>query len=75
MANPNGVVPAETWTIAGAGRPASSRLAQTASGRMVGDYVATVFAGQRVVSVHVQARPPQGDQLNEAVYAFSAAIP
>jgi len=50
-------------------------LAQTSSGRMVGDYTGTVFAGQRVVSVHVQARPPQGDRFNEATYAFSLTLP
>jgi hypothetical protein len=50
-------------------------LAQTVSGRMVGDYMATVFAGNRVVSVHVQARSPQGGRFNEAVYAFSLTLP
>jgi hypothetical protein len=50
-------------------------LARTVSGRMVGDYMATVFAGTRVVSVHVQARPPQGGSFNEAVYAFSMTLP
>jgi hypothetical protein len=50
-------------------------LARTASGRMVGDYMATVFAGTRVVSVHVQARPPQGERFNEAAYAFSMTLP
>jgi hypothetical protein len=50
-------------------------LARTTSGRMVGDYMATVFAGTRVVSVHVQAGPPQGGRFNEAAYAFSMALP
>jgi hypothetical protein len=50
-------------------------LARTVSGRMVGDYMATVFAGARVVSVHVQARPPQGGRFNEAAYAFSMTLP
>jgi hypothetical protein len=50
-------------------------LAQTASGSMVGDYVATVFAGNRVVSVHAQARPPQGGRFNESIYAFSLTLP
>ncbi len=50
-------------------------LAQTSSGRMVGDYTGTVFAGKRVVSVHVQARPPQGNTFNEAAYAFSVTLP
>jgi hypothetical protein len=44
-------------------------LAQTASGRMVGDYTGTVFSGSRVVAVHVQARTPRPAVLNEAVYA------
>jgi hypothetical protein len=50
-------------------------LARTASGRMVGDYMATVFAGTRVVSVHVQARPPRAGRFNEAAYAFSMTLP
>ena len=50
-------------------------LARTTSGRMVGDYMATVFAGTRVVSVHVQARPPQGGRFNEATYAFLMTLP
>lgn len=50
-------------------------LAQTNSGRMVGDYTGTVFAGKRVVSVHVQARAPQGGRFNEATYAYSMTLP
>jgi len=50
-------------------------LAQTASGRMVGDYMGTVFAAKRIVSVHTQARPPRGGRLNEAIYAFSRTVP
>jgi hypothetical protein len=50
-------------------------LAQTSSGRMVGDYVATVFAGKRVVSVHSQGRPSRGGRFNEAIYAFSLTLP
>jgi hypothetical protein len=50
-------------------------LAQTASGRMVGDYVATVFAGKRVVSVHAQAHPRRGSRFDEAIYAFSMTLP
>jgi hypothetical protein len=49
-------------------------LAQTSSGRMVGDYMGTVFSGRRVVSVHVQARPPQGGRFNESTYAFSLTL-
>jgi hypothetical protein len=50
-------------------------LAETASGRMVGDYVSTTFAGKRIVSVHTQARAPQGARFDEAVYAFSLTLP
>jgi hypothetical protein len=50
-------------------------LAQTTSGRMVGDYMGTVFVGRRVVSVHVQARRPQGERFNEATYAYSLTLP
>jgi hypothetical protein len=50
-------------------------LAQTVSGRMVGDYTGTVFAGKRVVSVHAQARPPQGGRFNASIYAFSLTLP
>ncbi|CAN5147043.1 sialidase family protein [soil metagenome] len=50
-------------------------IAQTKSGRMVGDYTGTVFSGQRVVSVHVQARAPQAGRFNEATYAFSMTLP
>jgi hypothetical protein len=50
-------------------------LARTASGRMVGDYMGTVFSGSRVVVVHVQARAPRGDTFNEALYAASLPRP
>jgi hypothetical protein len=50
-------------------------LAQTTSGRMVGDYFGTVFSGTRVVSVHVQARAPRAGRFNEAVHAFSLTLP
>jgi hypothetical protein len=50
-------------------------LAQTASGRMVGDYMATVFAGKRVVSLHTQAKPPRAGRFDEAIYAFSLTLP
>jgi hypothetical protein len=49
-------------------------LAQTATGRMLGDYVATVFAGKRVVSVHTQARAPRAGRFDEAIYAFSLTL-
>jgi hypothetical protein len=50
-------------------------LAQTSSGRMVGDYTGTVFSGRRVVTVHVQGRAPSGGRLNESAYAFSLVLP
>jgi hypothetical protein len=50
-------------------------LAETASGRMVGDYMGTVFSGTRVVAVHVQARAPRAGRLNEALYAASLPRP
>jgi hypothetical protein len=50
-------------------------LAQTVSGRMVGDYTGVVFSGKRVVSVHVQARAPRAGQLNEAVYGYALTMP
>jgi len=50
-------------------------LAQTATGRMVGDYTGTVFSGSRIVAVHVQARAPRADVFNEAAYAASLPRP
>jgi hypothetical protein len=50
-------------------------IAQTNSGRMVGDYTGTVFSGKRVVSVHVQARAPRGGTFNEAAYAYVLTLP
>jgi len=67
-----------TWTKPRRLNPVRMRvawLAQTASGRMVGDYMGTVFSGSRVVAVHVEARPPRGERLNEALYAASLPRP
>jgi hypothetical protein len=50
-------------------------IAQTNSGRMVGDYTGTVYAGGRVVAVHVLASPPQGGGFNESTFAFSFTQP
>jgi hypothetical protein len=50
-------------------------LAQTVSGRMVGDYTGVVFSGKRVVSLHVQARAPRGGRLSEAVYGYVLTTP
>ena len=42
-----------------------------ASGRMVGDYFATAFAGDRVVPVFALAVAPTGSRLHEAIFATS----
>jgi hypothetical protein len=67
-----------TWSTPRRLNPVRMRLtwtAQTSSGRMVGDYMGTVFSGSRVVAVHVQARAPRLGQLNEALYAASLPRP
>jgi hypothetical protein len=67
-----------TWSKPRRLNPVRMRLtwiAQTSSGRMVGDYMGTVFSGSRVVAVHVQARAPRGGRLNEALYAASLPRP
>ena len=50
-------------------------IAQTNSGRMVGDYTGTVFSGKRVVAVHAQGRAPQGGTLNEPLFAYVLTLP
>jgi hypothetical protein len=50
-------------------------IAQTTTGRMVGDYTGTVFSDRRVVAVHVLARAPSGGRFDEALYAYSQALP
>ena len=61
----------QTWT---AGRPLSqpmqlSWLPNTFSGRMVADYVATVYpAGGRAFPIYVIAHQPQGGLYNQAVF-------
>jgi hypothetical protein len=67
-----------TWSKPRRLNPARMRLtwiAQTSSGRMVGDYMGTVFSGSRLVAVHVQARTPRAGRLNEALYAASIPRP
>jgi hypothetical protein len=69
---------ARTWSKPRRLNPVRIRLtwiAQTSSGRMVGDYMGTVFSGTRVVAVHVQARAPRAGRLNEALYAASLPRP
>jgi hypothetical protein len=67
-----------TWSKPRRLNPVRMRLtwiAQTSSGRMVGDYMGTVFSGSRVVTVHVQARAPRAGKFNEALYAASLPRP
>lgn len=44
-------------------------LAETVTGRMVGDYLGAVFAAGRAVGIAAIARPPSAAGLDEAVYA------
>jgi hypothetical protein len=44
-------------------------LPRTSSGRMVGDYVSSVFAGSRAVGVFALASRPRGNRLDEAIHA------
>jgi hypothetical protein len=46
-------------------------LPRTSSGRMVGDYVSSVFAGSRAVGVFALAHQPHGNRLDEAIHAAS----
>jgi BNR repeat-like domain len=46
-------------------------LAQTTSGRMVGDYFSTTFAANRMVPVFALAVPPLNGRFREAVFATS----
>jgi hypothetical protein len=50
-------------------------LAETSSGRMLGDYFGSVFAGGRAVSVVSLARPPRAGRLDQAIHALSVAAP
>jgi hypothetical protein len=44
-------------------------LPRTSSGRMVGDYVSSVFGGSRAVGVFALANQPRGNRLDEAIHA------
>ena len=44
-------------------------LPRTSSGRMVGDYVSSAFAGSRAVGIFALANRPRGDRLDEAIHA------
>jgi hypothetical protein len=49
----------------------ASWLAKTTSGRMVGDYFSTSFAGGRVVPVFTLATSPLNGRFREAIFAAS----
>jgi hypothetical protein len=44
-------------------------LPRTSSGRMVADYVSSVFSGTRAVGVFALANRPRGNRLDEAIHA------
>jgi hypothetical protein len=60
-----------TWTV----RRLDTRampltwLPRTSSGRMVGDYVSSVYAGGRAVGVFALANRPRGNRLDESIHA------
>lgn len=62
-------------------QPLSSRpvrlpwIAPTSQGSMVGDYMATAFAGARAVPVFVLATKPTRGRLHEAAFATSLPVP
>jgi hypothetical protein len=49
-------------------------LAQTGSGRMVGDYVSSSFSRGRAIAVFALAFPARGEQLNESIHAAARAV-
>jgi hypothetical protein len=48
-----------------------SWLAATSSGRMVGDYFGSTYAGGRAIAVASVAGRPRGGRLNQAIHALS----
>jgi hypothetical protein len=46
-------------------------LPRTSSGRMVGDYVSSAYAGGRAVGVFALAKRPRGNRLDEAIHAVA----
>jgi hypothetical protein len=44
-------------------------LPRTSSGRMVGDYVSSAFAGSRAIGIFALANQPRGNRLDEAIHA------
>ncbi|HEV7180570.1 MAG TPA: sialidase family protein [Candidatus Baltobacteraceae bacterium] len=65
-----------TWTAPVAvGAPmANDWLARTTEGRMVADYVATVFAGGRAIAVFADAAALNGSLLDESIYASTPSV-
>ena len=49
-------------------------IAQTNSGRMVGDYTGTVFSGGRIVAVHVQAGAAGGRSVRRVGLCLHCAL-
>lgn len=63
-----------SWTAADVGDPMRlDWLAPTSIGRMVGDYVASVFVPGRALGIVVLAGPPQGASLEEALFVAPAS--
>jgi hypothetical protein len=49
-------------------------LPDTSSGHMVGDYMATEFAGNRAVGIFALALAPRSGRLNQAIHAAARAV-
>ena len=49
-------------------------LPDTSSGHMVGDYMATEFAGNRAVGIFAMALAPRNGRLNQAIHAAARAV-
>jgi hypothetical protein len=65
-----------TWTAPTllAGPMTLSWLPNTFAGLMVGDYMATVFAGEKAFPIFVSARANSGTRFDEAVFTTAAGI-
>ena len=50
-------------------------LANTTSGYMVGDYIATSFSAGKAFPVFVVASAPNGSQLNESLFTVQFGLP
>jgi hypothetical protein len=65
------------WTLSPRLNPRPMRLpwlASTSSGRMVGDYVASGFSGNRAIGVFALAAAPRGGRLDEAIHAVVRVV-